>query len=367
MDLSRMLNEKKISLVLVPVCALMFYILYTSREEEVFVSYPPNLPIDKQIWALYEGGYGNMETDGNWGLWGKHLGSNKPSNAPPTYIPSQLYPQLGTYSSHDPSVIRTHCYQMAQAGINGIMLNWNGINTEIEDTLKLLLDQSIEFGLHVGIAISNYPDRTNQTIYDDIIFIQEKYAQHQAFLKIHNMPVFIIVDSHEIQLMFHVINLVRNTTTNAYLITNFGDQRELGIALESGFDGITTLSPATDAKMATTLSNWKEIHDDCLERDLLFVPTVSPGHNGTKYYNFEENVRSRENGSYYERMWNTAIQLPSTVILINSFNNWLEATQIEPAMNIPDYSFNEMNWCSSQCHSDYYLVKTKELISKFLK
>jgi hypothetical protein len=45
---------------------------------------------------------------------------------PPESIGSNYYPQLGPYSSADPSVIKAHVAQIASAGIGVLVLSWWG-------------------------------------------------------------------------------------------------------------------------------------------------------------------------------------------------------------------------------------------------
>ena len=57
-------------------------------------------------------------------------------------------------------------------------------------------------------------------------------------------------------------------------------------------------------------------------------------------------------------MWNAAINSHIRIVIINSFNNWIEATNIEPALDRNGYEFNLDSWDSTNKNSNFYLEKT---------
>ncbi len=67
-------------------------------------------------------------------------------------------------------------------------------------------------------------------------------------------------------------------------------------------------------------------------KNKIFVATVMPGYNDTGRSGRSGLVVDRENGTYYIRSWLTARACLPDGYVITSFNEWHEATEIEPSM-----------------------------------
>lgn len=92
-----------------------------------------NLPApNDNIHAFYYTWYGNPQFDGRYLHWNHELlqhwdakiASNYPTGKhnPPDDIGANFYPQLGPYSSKDPSVLEAHVKQMQSAAIGKCVL-----------------------------------------------------------------------------------------------------------------------------------------------------------------------------------------------------------------------------------------------------
>lgn len=102
------------------------YSLIKSILFQVSEELPPNTNVQIFYYAWYE----NPEFDSRWAHWNhEYLPNWKPqdpkiypkgTHTPPTDIGSNFYPQLGCYSSRDPSVIATHMKQIKAAGIGNL-------------------------------------------------------------------------------------------------------------------------------------------------------------------------------------------------------------------------------------------------------
>uniref|UniRef100_U3KNG9 Glycoprotein endo-alpha-1,2-mannosidase n=1 Tax=Oryctolagus cuniculus TaxID=9986 RepID=U3KNG9_RABIT len=85
-------------------------------------------PLNYYLHVFYYSWYGNPQFDGkyiHWNHpvlehWDPRIAKNYPQgrHSPPDDIGSSFYPELGSYSSRDPSVIETHMKQMRSASID---------------------------------------------------------------------------------------------------------------------------------------------------------------------------------------------------------------------------------------------------------
>ncbi|MGD1992341.1 MAG: glycoside hydrolase family 99-like domain-containing protein, partial [Anaerolineae bacterium] len=114
------------------------------------------------------------------------------------------------------------------------------------------------------------------------------------------------------------------------------------------FDGTHLYSVAWDSEPGATLRRWGEqIRQWNAEHGSVkyWVATVMPGYNDLVTGRSDAFVRDRAGGAYYRDCWEGAIQSKADWVVITSFNEWLEGSQIEP----------------SQAYGEQYLELTREL------
>jgi len=330
--------------------------------------------IEKQVWCLYLGVFGNPVKDGRWVHWrirlNKYYGDYF---EPPGRLGTFLYPQMGLYSSHDISTLRHHCSMMKEAGIDSVILQWWGTNSSEEldedaegfsdKTFALLLDVVGEFGLKAGIQIQPYNGRSNSSLASDIMYILTNYSTHESYLKVGGRPVIIVYEPHGIE----GVNAVQSVFKDrAFMIASIIDKEHIGFALEDGFDGIYTYFASEGSTWGSNISNWNIISSDCQTRGLVFIPAVAPGYNDEKINHWGRgSKRNRESGRYYERMWNGAIDVNPSIVVINSFNHWYEGSMIEPAISRSGMEFSDDSWSGKKGNPEDFLLLTKNNVDKF--
>ena len=332
----------------------------------------------KMAFVEYFGEFGNPINDGKWVNWRKKI--YKHSNEyyePPNHLATQLFPQLGLYSSHDKSLLRYHCSMLYEAGIDGIILNWKGINRTDENsgnetlgfadiTLQYLLDAADEFHLKVFVQIPQYESRSNETIYEDIVYLNSHYFNHPSYFRIDDRPAVAIYDPHLINYLFLTFENAQKENISCYYIGSIVELFHIGAAVEEGFDSVFSYFASESSTYCSNISRWKYIQKDCIQRGVDFIPTVAPGFNEEKVNRWSsKNKRSRDAGLYYDRMFEAAININPSYIVINSFNNWFEATNIEPAIDKNGYQFCDELWGGIGSDSNFFMRKTKEWIDKF--
>nr|KAF6462426.1 mannosidase endo-alpha [Molossus molossus] len=156
-------------------------------------------PLNYYLHVFYYSWYGNPQFDGKYIHWNhstlKHwdprINSNHPQgkHSPPDDIGSSFYPELGTYSSRDPSLIETHMKQIYSASIGVLALSWyppeshdeNGVPTD--DLVPTILDKAHKYNLKVTFHIEPYSNRDEQNMHRNVKYIIDKYGSHPAFYR----------------------------------------------------------------------------------------------------------------------------------------------------------------------------------------
>ncbi|NXG90949.1 MANEA mannosidase, partial [Stercorarius parasiticus] len=310
---------------------------------------------------FYYSWFGNPQFDGkyiHWNHpllphWDPKIANNYPKGRhnPPEDIGSNFYPELGSYSSKDPSVIEAHMKQMRSASTGVIVLSWyppgmadeNGEPTD--DLVPVILDYAHKYNLKVAFHIEPYKDRDDRSMYHNVKYIIDKYGGHPAFYRYKTstgrfLPMFYVYDSYvtipEIWANLLTVSgsqTIRNTPYDALFIALLVEERHKHDIHRSGFDGMYTYFATNGFSYGSSHHNWASLKAFCDSNNLMFIPSVGPGYIDTSIRPWNNhNTRNRVNGKYYETAFSAALLVRPEIISITSFNEWHEGTQIEKAI-----------------------------------
>ena len=383
-------NVSIISLIIILLLSL--FAIFSPIPKQLHKS---RVKVGKQVWAFYSGNYGNILSDGQWKTWPTNSLSSKSYSdikEPPIPLNQQLYPALGLYSSHDPSVLKTHLLWAHQAGIDVLIFEWWGESVTNESnntnntnnyhnfyskkdgfsdmTLKMLLEYAPEYHIKITPFIMNYEDqhsRSSQSFYDDAIYLWNNYASNPSILHLFDKPVFGVFDPNSIHNIFSSFQKLKSKGIEPFWFGSYLSPKDVGSLVEEGFHALLTYSPVDEATEASNSSLWTSYALDFKQRGLLFIPTVAPGANLPRnifiFHDFDKK-RLRKNSQYYDYMWEVALKVKTDVIAIASFNSWKEASNIEPPIDRDGYRLNDDTWDNSS-DPEFYLKRTKYWIDHY--
>jgi hypothetical protein len=282
-------------------------------------------------------------------------------------------PALGEYNDSDPGIIAHHMKYFRQANIGLLVSSWWGPN-RIEDsnTKDVVMEHkdvgNLKVALHYETTSRLGDGREKLTnAKTDINYMCENYFDHPNYYKIDGRPVLFIYISrklHEVGTLEQALLTMRSAASkcghNLYLI---GD-----VVFESApdpsvshvpfwyFDAVTNYDVYGSAgrpegyvgtngvdNYYRQQAEWKEqaLRDDCR-----YIPAVSPGYNdrGVRMDRDHPPLSRRitstsREGSLFQYQLKQAKNLVDwkvdNMILVNSFNEWHEDTQIEPVVGDP--------------------------------
>lgn len=312
--------------------------------------------VQRHVLAFYYPWYGNPEIpDGSrqsshWeavDTLGKTIGS------------STHYPKLGPYDSHDPKVIAQHCRWANEAGVTGWIASWWGHGSFEDRAMPRLLDISHRFNCRVTVYYETIPGqpKTAENAAKDILRLLEKYANHPAWLYVEGKPVLFIygraVDEIGVKGWADVVGKVN--AGYAPGVVFHGDRFSAEAA--QVFDGLHTYNTAAHlhgksleqvkAWCAETYRRWVKLARDA---GRISTITVIPGYDDTKIRKPGLKVE-RYDGQSYLAQWQAAIAAAPDWVLITSWNEWHEGSEIEPSVE----------------HSEKYLQLTASMTGRFAK
>ena len=320
---------------------------------------------NKKVWILYFAHFGNLETNGKWVNWRMKKGEWIDHYfEPPLSIPSNYFPSLGLYSSQHKSTIKKHLKMISDCNIDAIIVPWDGPNRKqtqemdksfIDDSLKIIMELAPDFSIKVGVLLTNYIDRNNETEIEDIKYYLEQY--NEASLKINDKPVIITGCSIEQE-------VIDKYCSSVYFVGFGKDLNDALTSYDNGYDGFTSYSLNNENTFLNDLQKWEYISNVLYDHGMNFIPSISPGLNESAFnIQLIYRAKSREGGKFYNNQWKQAFKTEADFILINSFNNWFDGTVIEPVSNTKNFPLNNDIWAGD--NPNIFLDITKEWVDKF--
>jgi hypothetical protein len=296
---------------------------------------PVGTPLSKQVLAFYYGWYGRPSASEAWVHW---AGVDEAAGRIGT---ATHYPALGAYDSHDPQIIEQHFRWAKAAGITGFIVSWWGQGDFQDRGMPLLLEAARRSGLSISIYFEEVRPRDAPTpdgASDAVLYVLERYGHDAAWLRVDGKPVLFIYGRAVSQLKLDGWQTVAAQVNQRYPdgAIFIGD----GISSESArvFDGIHTYNPtgSTARKSAgeirewarRTFVRWIEIAGS----SRIACVTLIPGYDdSTQGRSLPRPVTDRHGGETYRVMWEAAIAANPDWVLICSWNEWHEGSEIEPS------------------------------------
>jgi len=279
---------------------------------------------------------------------------------PVKYTDHQLY----TGSPIDPALIDTHIALAKSAGVDFFMCSYG---TAAEDSrFGPLMAQCALRGFKSTIYFESQtkPDGVNRMTEDELVevvtHVLSTYGSSPGFMKVggkYFLPVYAVNLAGAAKwsrVMARVAaagyDVLWNGSGYDY---NYHDYEHLLTWDGMHLYGIITKLDTVEADYATIRKEIKAVEACTRERRML-AAVVCPGCDNSKFKAYqgvpEQTIIVPHNdGDTYTRMWNAAIAADPDMIMITSWNEWAETTEIEPSVE----------------HGTKYLDMTRQFIARW--
>jgi len=318
--------------------------------------------VPRRVLAFYYPWYGNPRVSGEWFHWSDVDENNKRIGS------SAHYPILGPYDSHDSQVIEQHLLWAREAGIDGFIVSWWRPRDFHDQAMPLLLSAAQRFGLEISAYIETVG--TKERALEYVLYLLRSYGGHPAWLRLERKPVIFIykraIDEIGLDGWFWVIEKTNRLyeggavfigdvlgyrlpqvewlfRTDFWKIAEFIDNVAFKGAV-SVFDGVHTynVTELTAGKSANQI--WNEMKETFSEwvrpvgKYRISCLTVIPGYDDSKLSDRKppRPITERHEGQTYRVLWEAAIVANPDWVLITSWNEWHEGTEIEPSVEFSD-------------------------------
>jgi len=264
------------------------------------------------------------------------------------------------YNSRDRETVVRHIAQAQEAGLDAFVVAWYGPQVEgnqTETNLALMLE--VADGTDFRVSVEFGPDspfiHSQQDVVDALRHVLQVHAGHPSFLRVEGRPVIFFWRLDNIpldpgQTPLGAWQAVRDQVDPDHESIWIAEGVEA--AYQQVFDGHHLYSIAWAEDVHATLNDWGyriRRYNAQNGTDKLWVATVMPGYNDLKTGRANAFVREREDGQFYRDMWQAAMDSGADWVVITSWNEWVEGSQIEPGVS----------------YGNLYLDLTRELAARF--
>lgn len=285
---------------------------------------------ERHVWAFYMGFWAGQQS---WD-WQADVLSDHPS--------------IGNYDSRDPGVAGTQIDQARGAGIDGFVVSWYGVDDGQTTTpvLNNMLDRAAERGFKIGAAFDAF-DRnfTLDSLVSSLNYLVHDRANHPAYMRYQGKPVIFFVFQNNLGLSASEWQNVRNTVDP--------DRHTLWMA--EGVNGCCIYGGAMDGMYAFNLawangrsSTYSGQRNSTLNAGgSVYVATVHPGWDENLIAAREgrpnpTSARGRADGQFLANSFNGATASGANLILIGTWNEYMENSHIEPSVNYGNTSLDTL-------------------------
>ncbi|MGC9318937.1 MAG: glycoside hydrolase family 99-like domain-containing protein [Armatimonadota bacterium] len=308
--------------------ALSLLDFFAQRSQRQFTDVP------RKVMAFYYTWYGTPEFEHGWRHWNAVDFANRDIKA------STHYPLIGPYDSQDPEVIDLHIDQAQRSGVDCFIATWWGRGDYTDEAFDLLLDRARPKGFEATVYWETVPGEGEEQIRHavaDLVYLLRRYGRDPAFLKVDGRPVIFVYGRVMGQVpqaaWSKIITRARERVGHDFLLIADG-YRESNARL---FDGVHTYNICGWVRRKPLEQIRNEARESftsavqlARQHGKISCITVIPGYDDTKIRE-PGLVAERKGGDTYEALWQEAIEAGPDWVLITSWNEWHEGSEIEPS------------------------------------
>jgi len=208
--------------------------------------------------------------------------------------------------------------------------------------MKLLLDSADQNGLEVTVYFEIVREEDPKNAVEDLLYLLNHYSDHPAWLKVEGKPVLFVYGRAVNQIdLAGWKQVVKETNQNYPGGAIFMGDKISSDAAEI-FDGIhkyniTGLTKGMSAEEIRTWSN--ESFPEWVQTagEKISCVTIIPGYDDTVTGREDPRpITDRHGGETFRVLWEAAIAANPDWVLITSWNEWHEGSEIEPSLTHGD-------------------------------
>ncbi|HVM46973.1 MAG TPA: glycoside hydrolase family 99-like domain-containing protein [Candidatus Acidoferrum sp.] len=290
--------------------------------------------VPHEVLAFYYTWYGAPRADGHALHWNRVDAGNHDISD------STHYPASGAYSSQDTKVIDRQIDEAKSHGITGFIATWWGQGKYEDKAFPLVLGEAEAKGFKATVYWETAPHKGQAQIdqaANDLVYLVSRYGKSKAFLKVNGKPVIFVYGRVMGQVpaaSWPAITKAAHAAAGDFLLIADGYTADHA----AFFDGVHeyNICGAVKGKNTEALRAWAASHyanavSLARRNGRISCVTVIPGYDDTKIR--QPGLKAeRLDGEVYRVLWQEAIKARPDWVLITSWNEWHEGSEIEPSL-----------------------------------
>lgn len=260
---------------------------------------------------------------------------------------------LRPYASDDEADLTRVMGEAKDAGLDALVVSWAGRDFDggIDHRRMLTcLGAAQQAGIRIAtlfettVANPQHEDGLADptTVFRWLADVVDSYASHPAYLRVDSRPAVLAYAAQRMSQAGwqDALSRLRASGRDVLMVGEGINATRLG-ALDGLFFYASNLYQGDDIRdfdrvQSLSVRTYHLLPNDSGHRRI-WVATVSPGYDDRQLLDGREpRVTDREGGKYYARQWQSALEMQADWIVITSWNEWLENTQIEPSVRYGD-------------------------------
>jgi len=308
---------------------------------------PARVRLPRLVLAFHYAWYGTPGgPTGRWRHWnhprvdataGRILGFHDPRRRrAPAHPPNRPdigathLPRDGPYDSRDALVVARQLREARLAGLDGFVVSWWGRESEEARTFGLLLDAARGTGLQLApyYEAAELSVRGPAAVARDLEALLDRHGRAPAFLRVGRVPVVFVYGAQRLRPdgWEYVRRRLAARGRPVYLVGDSHRPRWLPF-----FDALHVYSPVRFLARGEALeAAYREWAETARRAGIPFVPSVAPGFDDTAIRR-PPTVVPRRDGATYDTTWEAALAVSPPWVLVASWNEWHEGSEIEPS------------------------------------
>jgi hypothetical protein len=297
-----------------------------------------------KVLAFYYTWYGTPAVSGAWRHWDE--GGHRPDHRTPAGLPdigATDHP-LELYDANDPAVIRRHLDEAVQTGIDVLLPTWWAPGDWHDKAFAAVLRQA-EAGIRDGrrpVYLAPHYEEVPEGAADPVpaaadgfLYLLTTYGDSPAAFRHDGKPVIFVYSRAVGQLTpeqwREVLRRVK-ARKPAFVVGDSTDPAMYGV-----FDTLFEYNPVGAVVQGEAMGpRYARMVKDARSRGRVASLTVIPGYDDSHIGRANPTIAPREKGLLYQRLWNAALDAKPDWVLVCSYNEWHEGSEIEPSAEYGD-------------------------------
>jgi hypothetical protein len=253
------------------------------------------------------------------------------------------------YNSTDPAAIARHVDEARGAGIDAFVASWygpdGGVNNQTQSNFLQLLDIASARGFHAAVDFETYSPFFGDAnaVANALSYAINTLGAHPAYLRYGGKPViFFWANNRYTPDQWSAIRAQADPNHNSIWIAEGTSTQWLSV-----FDGLHLYNVAWSSDFAATATKFAGL---VRNQGKVWVGTAMPGWDDTRVPGRAgAYAKDRAGGQFYRNSFAGAAASAPDMLIITSFNEWMEGSQIEPSVS----------------YGNTYLDITRELVAAY--